>query len=335
MSDEVRFAVIGCGGMGETVHTPNLTAINGVRIAAYCDIDRAKAEKLLDKYGGDYITEDVDKILADNSIDAVAIQVGPQLHAQLVQQAARAGKHVFVEKPLGLQLDDVLETVRVVEESGIKFIYGTCCRLAPTVQMAKRMCPQPLYSYCQCVDTVTHQSCHNLDLAVNLFHESTLVRVYASGGQYWGIDPHLPADSFSAILSFEDGSTHTYIQHGNAYNPALTKYHYQLFGRDECVYLAERFKKCHYSRAGSWDIDRSWAFDGSDWDRGPFGYMGHYDELVELVRHIRGGQGNGTMTVRDAAYIMVVEQAILGSLVAHEVIDFEQYLKDRNADWLK
>lgn len=329
---DLRFGVIGCGGQATQVHVPNMAALDGAATVAYCDIDQARAEHLLNTYGGDYATTDAQRIIADNSIDAVLIQVGPRLHPTLVKAAAAAGKHIFVEKPIAVDLADALDVIQAVEEAGVKFIFGTCNRLAPMVQMAQRMCPQPLYTYCQCSDSVTHQAVHNLDLAVNLFHRAPLQRVYASGGQFWNLDPHLPADSFSAVLTFADGSTHTYIQHGKAYNPMLKKYHFQLFGEDRSIYLAYRFKECHLMIGNA--VQNSWRFEGQDIDRGPYGYMGHFQELQELVTAIRSG-GNGTMTVRDAAYVLAVEKSILHSIETGQAIDFAAFLAANDASFLQ
>ena len=330
--EELRFGVIGCGGMASQVHCPNVAAIPGVCTWAYCDVEEDKAGRLLEAHGGEYTTKDADRIFNDPHLQGVLIMTGPQMHPDLVQGAAKAGKHIFVEKPIALALSDAMETVRVVEAAGVQFIHGTCNRLAPMVRQAKGMCPHPLFTYCQCTDTITHQAVHNIDLAVNLFHEAPLLRVYASGGDYWGLDPHLPVDSFSAILTFADGSTHTYIQHGRAYNPMLKKYHYQLFGKDCCVYLAKRFKECHLMR-GPNEVEQSWVFDGEDFNRGPFGYMGHYDELVELTDCIRNG-GTGSMSVRDAAYVLAVEKAILKSAQAGAVVDFPAFLNENEAAFL-
>lgn len=328
----LRFGVIGCGGMASQVHVPNMAAIEGARTVAYCDIDLGRAQALLTAHGGEYTTADAGVLFADRSIDGVLIQVGPGQHPALVQAAVKAGKHVFVEKPIAIELSDALDTVRAVEASGVKFIFGACNRLAPMAQLAKRMCPRPLYSFCQCSDTVTGQACHNIDLAVNLFHEAPLARVYASGGQFWNLDPHLNADSFSAVLTFADGSTFTYLQHGKAYNALLKKYHFQLFGQDRCVYLARRFKECHLMRNLN-EVENSWSFNGADFDRGPHGYMGHYDELKQLVDCIRHG-GNGAMTVRDAAYILAIEKAILRSVQTGQVVDFAAFLAEHQAAWL-
>ena len=330
---ELRFGVIGCGMMATQVHCPNLAAIPGCKSVAYCDLNEASSKTLLEKHGGEYTTTDSNRIIEDKSLDAVLIQVGPKLHPKLVQAAAKNGKHIFVEKPIAVELSDAMETVKVVQASGVKFIHGTCNRLAPMVKRAKEMCPDPKYTYCQCGDTVTHHACHNLDLAVNLFHEAPLEKVYASGSQVWNLDPHLNADSFSAVLTFSDASVHTYLQHGTSFNTLLKKYHYQLFGKDSCVYLAQRFKECHMMKNRD-GVERSWIFSGSDIDRGPFGYMGHFEELKELAGCIRSGEGNGTMTVRDAAYILAVEKAILLSIEKKEVIDFPAFLKEHKAESL-
>lgn len=329
---ELRFGLIGCGHIARTVHVPNLAQLPGAHIAAYCDVDQGRAEALLAGNGGQYATGDVQQVIEDDTLDGVLLMVGPEHHPGLAQAAARAGKHIFCEKPIAIQLCDALETVRVVEGSGVRFQYGTCCRLAPGPLAARQICPQPLYSYAQCADTVTHQAAHNLDLAVHLFHKAPLVRVYASGGRHWDLDPHLPADSFSALLTFADGSTHTYLQHGQAYNARLGKFHYQLFGQDNCVMLSRRFKECLVMRDLE-EAERVWGFDGGDWDlAGPDGYMGHYRELEELVGCIREeGERNGSLTVRQAARVLAVEKSILRSVETGEVVEFAGFLEESGA----
>ena len=329
---DLRFAVIGCGGMGSSTHTPNMALIEGAATVAYCDLNEERAKKLLEMFGGDYATTDSERVFGDDSIDGVLIQTGPQAHPQLVQAAARAGKHIFVEKPLSLELEEALETARVVQQSGVVFNFGVCNRLAPNPQMAKKMIPHPLYSYCQCAADITSQAVHNIDLAVNFFHEAQLLRIFASGGKFWKHDRQLPADSFSAVLSFADGSTHTYIQHGQAHNHLLGKYHFQLFGEDRCAYMANRFKELHLMTDPG-RVDKSWIHEESDGEQGPFSYMGHYQELEELVSCIRHG-GRGSLTVRDAAYCMAVEKAILESIQTYEVIDFRAFLEQRGASFL-
>ena len=330
---ELRFATIGCGGMIETVHCPNMAAVQGAKLVAYCDLDEAKARKLRATFGGEYVTSDCKKVFADKGIDGVLIAIGPKAHPAMVRAAAQAGKHVFVEKPLADSVAEAAETARVVEAAGVKFQHGTCNRLAPAVQRAKRLCPTVLYSFAQATSTVTHMPVHQIDLAINLFHTAPLARVYAGGGQMWHVevDKDLPADSYSAVLTFADGSVHTYFQQGPMANALLGKYHFQLYGKDRVIYLANRFKECHYMPGGK--LAQSWRFDGSDFDRGPFGYMGHFEELQDLVDAVREDRATA-MPVRQAAYVTAVETAILRSIETRAVIDFRQYLKEHQAEFL-
>lgn len=327
---QVRFGVIGCGAMPEQVHCANLAAIPGVRIAAFCDLEESKARKLSDVYGGEYVTTRMEEVFADQTIDAVTICAGPRFHAPIVQAAAKAGKHIFVEKPLTDTLSVALETMRVVEAAGVKFIHGTCNRLAPSVITAKRLSPQPVYTFAQAGSTVTHMPVHQIDLTVNLFHEAPIVRVYASGGQVWNdpVDKQLPADSYAAILTFADGSVNTYFQHGNVINSLKGKYHYELYDKESCVFLANRYKECHHIRKGK--VERSWTYESADSGRGPFGYMGHYEELLDLVTCIRHG-GTPTMTVRQAAYTCAVEKAILKSIEIGAAVQFREFLGENDA----
>ena len=318
--------------MGSSTHAPNMALMEGASTVAYCDLDEDRAKKLLEMFGGEYTTTDADSVFGDDSIDGVLIQTGPQAHPHLVQAAAHAGKHIFVEKPLSLELDEALETARIVQQSGVVFNFGVCNRLAPNPQMAKKMIPHPLYSYCQCAADITSQAVHNIDLAVNFFHEAQLLRVFASGGKFWKHDRQLPADSFSAVLSFADGSTHTSIQHGQAHNHLLGKYHFQLFGEDRCAYMANRFKELHLMSDPGTSTSRGFTKMATA-NAGPFSYMGHYQEVEELVNCIRTG-GQGSLSVRDAAYCMAVEKAILESIQIHEVVDFLEFLEQRGAGFL-
>ena len=326
---ELRFGVIGCGGMGR-LHTSNASFVPGMRTVAYCDLILPRAEDFLKTFGGEYATVDAQQLFADGSLDGVMIQTGEVNHPMLVTGAAKAGKHIFCEKPLARTLAEARQAVEAVEQAGVKFVFGTCNRLAPMVQRAKRIIPNPVYTFCQCAETITSQAVHNLDLAVNLFHPAPLVRVYAQGQQVWGLDPHLPADSFVATLTFADASVHCYIQHGASRNGTLRKYHYQIFGKDRMVYLSERFKKCIVHNAEG-VVTQSLVFEGPDFGgqgaddvRGPYGYMGHYDEQAHLCDCIRTG-AQPIMTARDGLRVLAVEKAILESITTGLPVDYATF----------
>jgi predicted dehydrogenase len=330
----LRFGVIGCGGMGG-LHVMNAKNIPGMEVVAYADVRKEAAETFLKNYGGDYATNDADRLFGDKNIDGVLIQTGERFHPALGISAAKAGKHIFMEKPIAVTIEDALELESTVRKSKVKFLVGLCNRLAPAVKRAKQLLPRPWITYGQCSDSVSAQACHNLDLIVHLFHTAPLVSVYASGGSYYGLDAHLPADSFIATLRFGDGTQACYIQHGKAYNALMTKYSFQLFGKDRSVFLSRRFKDCHLS-TNLKAPDFSNVFDGADFSplnpaehhkdvRGPHGYMGHYDELVALRDAILNDT-EPPMTIEHGRHVLQVEKAIFESVTTGTLIDYPKFL---------
>lgn len=318
-----------------TLHVLNSKHVPGMEVVAYADVCKEKAEKFLQDFGGDYATGDPADLFSDARLDGVLIQTGERHHPALGIAAARAGKHIFMEKPIAVTVEEALELEAEVRKAQVKYLIGLCNRLAPAVKRAKELLPNPWITFGQCTDTVSGQACHNLDLIVHKFHDAPIASVYASGGQFYGLDQHLPADSFVATLRFADGSQACYIQHGRAYNALMSKYSFQLFGKDRCVYLAHRFKECHLSTSLA-APDFSTLFSGPDFTpanpqahfkdaRGPHGYMGHFDELLALCEAIRN-DADPPMTVEHGRHALQVEKAIFESLTTGQVIDYPMFL---------
>src|SRR5450759_2893491 len=144
---DLRFGVIGCGLMGR-LHTSNDSFVPGMKTVAYCDLILPKAQDFLKTFGGEYATTEAGQLFADASLDGVLIQTGELAHPMLVIGAAQAGKHIFCEKPLARTLAEAQQAVDVVEQSGVKMVFGVCNRLAPMVQRAKRIISHPVYTFC-------------------------------------------------------------------------------------------------------------------------------------------------------------------------------------------
>ena len=112
----IRVAVIGAGYWGPNlirnfVHCPDTTLV------AVCDKDSDRLEDVLSTYPGVVPITDVDALLGQSDIDAVAIATPVGTHAPLGLAALRAGKHVLVEKPLAASVHDAEELVRTARET--------------------------------------------------------------------------------------------------------------------------------------------------------------------------------------------------------------------------
>jgi predicted dehydrogenase len=113
----IRVGLIGPGSFATAVLGPALRT-SGARLAAVAGGGGPPAEAMTREGGFDRAPESVEVLLADRDIDAVVIATRHDSHASLVQAALNAGKHVFCEKPLALnpeQLDAVLETAERTE----------------------------------------------------------------------------------------------------------------------------------------------------------------------------------------------------------------------------
>lgn len=103
-----RFALLGCGFIGQ-VHAANLAAHPDIVLARVCDIDIARAEEVARRYGAQVAS--VSEALASDAIDAVLIASATPTHATLLEQAVKAGKAVYCEKPIDLSLSRACEVV--------------------------------------------------------------------------------------------------------------------------------------------------------------------------------------------------------------------------------
>ncbi|KRQ98359.1 Gfo/Idh/MocA family protein [Bradyrhizobium valentinum] len=116
----IRFGLLGCGRIAKR-HSDLLGGnhIDRACLAAVCDPVRARADAVASKFGvpAHY---DIDDFLARKDIDAVAVLTPSGLHPQHAIACARAGKHVVVEKPMALRLQDADDMIRACDEAGIK-----------------------------------------------------------------------------------------------------------------------------------------------------------------------------------------------------------------------
>jgi myo-inositol 2-dehydrogenase/D-chiro-inositol 1-dehydrogenase len=134
----VRIGLIGSGWMG-AFHAESIARrVPGAELAAIADPNVESATALATVLGADKVTADAADILADPEIDAVIIASPARFHSSLIGQAARAGKHVFCEKPAGLALGELDAALAAVEEAGVHFQIGFNRRYAEDFQAAKK-----------------------------------------------------------------------------------------------------------------------------------------------------------------------------------------------------
>jgi len=120
----INFGLIGAGRIGH-VHGESLAyRIPDANLVAVTDFYEQAAQKCAQKYQIPHAYNDHRAILDDPTIDAVAICSSTETHTQMIIESAEAGKHIFCEKPIALDLDQIDEALAAVEKSGVKLQLG-------------------------------------------------------------------------------------------------------------------------------------------------------------------------------------------------------------------
>jgi len=133
---QVRAAVIGFGGIG-SAHTATIArgAVEGMILAAVCDINPARRAVAAERFPGVRVAEDYHDLL-DGSIDAVIIAVPHPMHCEIAAECLRGGVHVLSEKPLDVSVTAAKKALQAAEETGRIFAVMLNQRTAPIFQRA-------------------------------------------------------------------------------------------------------------------------------------------------------------------------------------------------------
>ena len=131
----VRFGLLGAGRIGK-VHARAVTASPDARLVAVADAIAPAAEAIAAAYGAEVRT--IDAIAAADDIDAVVICTPTDTHADLIERFARAGKAIFCEKPIDLDVARVRACLKVVEATGARLMVGFNRRFDPHFRALRR-----------------------------------------------------------------------------------------------------------------------------------------------------------------------------------------------------
>ncbi|WP_338723278.1 inositol 2-dehydrogenase [Devosia sp. XK-2] len=130
----VRFGLLGAGRIGK-VHAKAVSANPKAKLVAVADAMADAAKALADQYAAE--VRDIEAIEAASDIDAVIICTPTDTHADLIERFARAGKAIFCEKPIDLDVERVKSCLRVVDEAGATLMVGFNRRFDPHFQAVR------------------------------------------------------------------------------------------------------------------------------------------------------------------------------------------------------
>ena len=137
INDSIGVAILGAGRMGQT-HLRNLNGLPGVMVVVVADPKIAAAEQGQSLCGAERALADPAEAIHLPRVDAVVIVTPTDTHASLIELAASAGKAIFSEKPIALDLEETARVVGIVNEKGVPLQLGFMRRFDPGYAAAKQ-----------------------------------------------------------------------------------------------------------------------------------------------------------------------------------------------------
>ena len=142
MSDKLRWGIIGCGDVVERKSGPSIEATGRSRIMAVMRRDEARARSFAEAHRVPVWTNDARAVVTHPDVDIVYVATPPHVHEKYVQAAASAGKHVLVEKPMGLNATEAERMIAACDGAGVEFFVSYYRRFQPDVQEMRKIIEQ-------------------------------------------------------------------------------------------------------------------------------------------------------------------------------------------------
>lgn len=132
-----KVGIVGVGSIAQIVHIPILEKMDDVELVAICDIDKAKVNRLVEKFNIPRWYSMIDNMVQNEELDALHICTTSLYHFPMTYMALQGGFHVYVEKPIALNADDAQKIVQLAKEKNRTVMVGMQNRFRDDVQILK------------------------------------------------------------------------------------------------------------------------------------------------------------------------------------------------------
>jgi predicted dehydrogenase len=135
-AERLRIGVLGCGPIAQFAHLEACGKARNAELYAICDVAPDLLRRIAAIHQPTITYSDYDGMLADPNVDAIIVAIADQFHMAACQKAITAGKHVLVEKPLGVTIEEGEELQRQVRASRLLLQVGNMKRFDPGIAFA-------------------------------------------------------------------------------------------------------------------------------------------------------------------------------------------------------
>ncbi|QHI70269.1 Gfo/Idh/MocA family protein [Tichowtungia aerotolerans] len=138
MKDEINVGVVGCGYWGPNL-IRNFASLKGCKLKSVCDQDESRLDLIASRHPGIETFTRFDVFLDDEDLDAVVIAVPVRFHFNLAFHSLKAGKHVFIEKPMAASVEECNALIELADEKGLILMVGHTFLYSPVVRKIKEI----------------------------------------------------------------------------------------------------------------------------------------------------------------------------------------------------
>jgi UDP-N-acetylglucosamine 3-dehydrogenase len=341
--EKIGIAVIGCGRIGMT-HLEALKDLMGkeqtVRLVATADPQGNQAEQCGQRYGAEFSAKNYREALSHPGVHAVVLALPNNLHAPITIEAAEAGKHILVEKPMANTAEEADRMVQAADRAGVKLMVAHSRRYIKALYTAWEMIDEigtpinmvylslahqsviPAYMYRK--ETSGHLvfsalGAHTVDYILWLLKQKKRpVRVYAEG--YSNVPELEGKDEASMLITFDDGAIATTTLSMSNRTPRVERI--VIIGTKGSMHLEHAYA----SPAGSPGVgavhSRMVHNDRVVWDgiQGEWNFTLQMKAFIDCIREGRSPISDG----RDVRHVIPIIEAADLSAERHEAVTLLQ-----------
>lgn len=317
-------AVIGCGFQGR-FHAENVAESAAGELLVCVDVDPDRAALLAAETGARRSTDSLDDVWSDPQVEAVIVATTTHTHHALGLQAAHHGKHLLLEKPMALTVDECLDIERACEDAGVTLVLGYKFRFTAAAVAARKAVPAPRVLIAQALydpaprgasswvndralsgGRLVSALVHSVDLLRHL-SGAEVMRVYAegmAGGETATADP----DTAVITLGFDNGAIGSIVHGSAAASGLVSTWSFQVAGDGVNATIHDHGRRLVVHRAGEDQADTTLVDPTAD----PFraGTAPLFEAFVAAVR----GEPVATPGARDGILSLLIARCVEESI---------------------
>jgi predicted dehydrogenase len=134
----IRLGYVGCGFMAQNVHLPNFSSLSDCRLVALAENRADLGERVAKRFGIPNVYYEHRHLLDESEIDAVAVSADYAQQGEIAADLLRAGKHVFMEKPMAVSVEQATRILRAEREGGARLMVAYMKRYDPGNRMVRQ-----------------------------------------------------------------------------------------------------------------------------------------------------------------------------------------------------